>query len=98
MAKATQNAAEQEEHQDTEIIDTGSLMGVLSGTFLNVIAIIRGGDDAIFVNIKSLLIIMGGVLTTDFIGFPSYKPIGIGPILQNAFKMGIYEPGYIICR
>jgi chemotaxis protein MotA len=52
-------------------------MGVFSGTILIIIAIIRGGDAAIFVNINSLLITVGGVLVADFISFPSNKPIGM---------------------
>jgi len=98
MATAAQDAtvadaAEQEERQDATGIDTGTLMGVLSGTFLIVIAIIRGGDAAIFVNINSLLIVVGGAVATGFIAFPSDKLVGMVPILQNAFKPGIYEPG-----
>jgi hypothetical protein len=58
MATATQDAAEQEERQDTGI-DTGTLMGVLAGTFLIVIAIILGGDATIFVHINSMLIVVG---------------------------------------
>jgi hypothetical protein len=81
MATATQEAAEQEECQETEI-DTGTLkMGVFSETILIIVTIIRGEDAAIFVNINSLLIIMVGVFATGFISFPSNKPIGMVPIL-----------------
>jgi flagellar motor component MotA len=52
-------------------------MGVFSGTILIIVAIIHGGNAAIFVNINSLLIIVGGVLATDFISFTSDKPIGM---------------------
>jgi flagellar motor component MotA len=45
-------------------------MCVFWGTILIIVAIIRGGDAAIFVNINSLLIIVGGVLAADFISFP----------------------------
>ena len=53
MATATQEAqgtaadAAQEERQDAGI-DTGTLMGVLSGIFLITVAIIRGGDAGVF--------------------------------------------------
>jgi chemotaxis protein MotA len=73
-------------------------MGVFSETILIIVAIIRGGNAAIFVNINSLLIIVGGVLATDFISFPSNKHIVMVPILQNVFKIEIYEPVDIICR
>mgnify|MGYP001118409378 FL=1 len=97
MATATQDAAAadaaEEEGQDEAGIDTGTVMGVLSGIFLIVIAIIRGGDAGIFVNFNALLIVVGGVVATGFIAFPSDKLIGMIPILRNAFKPGIYEPG-----
>ncbi|MBC8285122.1 MAG: MotA/TolQ/ExbB proton channel family protein [Nitrospinae bacterium] len=97
MATATQEAegavgAEQEERQDATGIDTGTLMGVLSGVFLIVIAIIRGGDAGIFVNLNSALIVVGGTVATGFIAFPSKKITVMIPVIQNAFKPGVYEP------
>ncbi|MEK9630068.1 MAG: MotA/TolQ/ExbB proton channel family protein [Nitrospinota bacterium] len=96
MAAATQEAeapagAEQEERQETGI-DTGTLLGVLSGVFLIVIAIIRGGDAAIFVNLNSALIVVGGTVATGFIAFPSKRITVMIPVIQNAFKPGVYEP------
>ena len=78
MATATQEAQgtaadiAQEERQDAGI-DTGTLMGVLSGVFLIAVAIIRGGDAGVFVNINSALIVLGGTLATAFIAFPAKK-------------------------
>ncbi len=97
MAAATQEAeapagAEQEERQEATGIDTGTLMGVLSGVFLIVIAIIRGGDAGIFINLNSALIVIGGTVATGFIAFPSKKITVMIPVIQNAFKPGIYEP------
>ncbi len=97
MATATQEAegpagAEQEERQEATGIDTGTLMGVLSGVFLIVIAIIRGGDAGIFVNLNSALIVVGGTVATGFIAFPSKKITVMIPVIQNAFKPGVYEP------
>ncbi|MBT5469050.1 MAG: biopolymer transporter ExbB [Nitrospina sp.] len=97
MATATQAAegpagAEQDERQEATGIDTGTLMGVLSGVFLIVIAIIRGGDAGIFVNLNSALIVIGGTVATGFIAFPSKKITVMIPVIQNAFKPGVYEP------
>ena len=53
MATATQEAkgvveeTEKEERQELTGIDTGTLMGLLVGIFLIVVAIIRGGDAGI---------------------------------------------------
>jgi chemotaxis protein MotA len=97
MATATQEAqataanVAQEERQDTGI-DTGTLMGVLAGVFLIAVAIIRGGDANIFINVNSALIVLGGTVATAFIAFPSKKITTLTPVLYNAFKPGVYEP------
>ncbi|MBT5551507.1 MAG: biopolymer transporter ExbB [Nitrospina sp.] len=97
MATATQEAQgtaadlAQEERPDAGI-DTGTLMGVLSGVFLITVAIIRGGDAGVFININSALIVIGGSLATAFIAFPAKKITTLMPVLYNAFKPGVYEP------
>ena len=97
MATATQEirgtAADlaQEERAD-EGMDTGTLLGSLAGLFLITVAIIRGGDAGIFLNINSALIVIGGALSTSFIAFPSKKVLGMVPIIRNAFKPNVYEP------
>ena len=97
MATATQEANdviedEQEQRQELSGIDTGTLIGILAGTFLIVVAIIRGGDAGIFINLNSFLIVIGGTIATGFIAFPSKKITGIIPIIQQAFKPNVYEP------
>jgi chemotaxis protein MotA len=97
MATATQEAQgtaadlAQEDRQDAGI-DTGTLMGVLSGIFLITVAIIRGGDAGVFININSALIVVGGSIATAFIAFPAKKITTLMPVLYNAFKPGVYEP------
>ena len=97
MATATQEirgtAADlaQEERAD-EGFDTGPLLGSIAGLFLITVAIIRGGDAGIFLNINSALIVIGGALSTSFIAFPSKKVLGMVPIIRNAFKPNVYEP------
>jgi len=97
MATATQEAQgtdaneAQEDRQDTGL-DTGTLMGVLAGIFLIAVAIIRGGEAGIFINVNSALIVLGGSISTAFIAFPAKKITTLMPVLYNAFKPGVYEP------
>lgn len=97
MATATQDAQgtaadlAQEDRPDTGL-DTGTLMGVLAGIFLITVAIIRGGDAGVFINVNSALIVLGGSIATAFIAFPAKKITTLLPVLYNAFKPGIYEP------
>ena len=56
-------------------MDKGTLLGVLSGVLLIVIAILGGGGGApeVFLNLNSFLIVLGGSTATTFIAFPSKK-------------------------
>ena len=98
MATATEEAkgvveeTEKEERQELTGIATGTLMGLLVGTFLIVVAIIRGGDAGIFINLNSFLIVIGGTIATGFIAFPSNKLMSMFPVIRNAFKPDPYEP------
>ena len=97
MATATQEirgtAADlAQEERANEGLDTGTLLGTIAGLFLITVAIIRGGDAGIFLNINSALIVVGGALSTSFIAFPSKKVLGMVPIVRNAFKPNVYEP------
>ena len=98
MATATEEAkgvveeTEKEERQELTGIDTGTLMGLLVGIFLIVVAIIRGGDAGIFINLNSFLIVIGGTIATGFIAFPSKKIMVMFPVIKNAFKPDLYEP------
>lgn len=73
-------------------IDTGTLLGILSGVLLIVIAIFRGGDPGAFLSLNSALIVLGGTLATTFIAFSSQKILGIIPVVINAFKPDVYQP------
>ena len=57
MATATQEirgtAADLAQEEQAEGMDTGTLLGALAGFFLITVAIIRGGDAGIFLNINS---------------------------------------------
>lgn len=72
--------------------DRGTVLGVFSGIFLIVIAILNGGSPEVFVNLNSALIVLGGTAATTFIAFPSIKIFGMIPVIINAFKPEIYHP------
>ena len=97
MATATKEAqdipgiAQEELDQDTGV-DTGTLMGVVAGVGLIVIAIIRGGDAGVFANINAFLIVVGGTVATAFIAFPSQRIIGMIPVIIKAFRPGAFMP------
>jgi len=73
-------------------MDKGTLLGVLSGVLLIVIAILGGGAPGVFLNLNSALIVLGGATATTFIAFPSKKISRMIPVIINAFKPEIYHP------
>jgi len=73
-------------------VDTGTILGVVAGVGLIVIAIIRGGDSDIFVNMNAMLIVVGGCLSTTFIAFQSKKILEMIPVIVTAFRPDILTP------
>lgn len=72
--------------------DNGTLLGVLSGVLLIVIAILGGGAPEVFLNLNSALIVLGGSTATTFIAFPSQRISMMIPVIINAFKPEVYQP------
>lgn len=77
-------------------MDKGTLLGVLSGVLLIVIAILGGGAPEVFLNVNSALIVMGGSTATTFIAFPSRKIFMMIPVIINAFKPEVYHPSEFV--
>lgn len=73
-------------------MDIGTLLGVMSGILLIVIAILGGGAPEVFLNLNSALIVLGGTTATTFIAFPSKKISMMIPVIINAFKPEVYHP------
>jgi len=73
-------------------MDKGTLMGVLSGIILIAIAIFRGGESGLFINMNGALIVLGGTFATTFIAFPAVKIRMMIPVVINAFKPDTYHP------
>ncbi len=77
-------------------MDKGTLLGVLSGVLLIVIAILGGGSPDVFLNVNSALIVLGGATATTFIAFSSRKIFMMIPVIINAFKPEVYHPSEFV--
>ncbi len=67
-------------------VEKGTYVGILAGTGLIAIAILRGGEPGLFLNLNSALIVLGGTLATTFIAFSSRRILGMLPVVLHAFK------------
>ena len=73
-------------------VDKGTIVGVLAGIGLIVLAILNGGSPEVFANLNGALIVLGGTAATTFIAFPSEKIFMMIAVIVNAFKPEVYHP------
>ncbi|MCF6097071.1 hypothetical protein L1766_08765 [Thermovorax subterraneus] len=66
-------------------MDRATLIGIVGGLGLFLWAIYMGGDLKAFINVPSLMIVLGGVIASTLINFPLSKFIGVLKILKNVF-------------
>jgi len=66
-------------------MDITTLIGIMSGVGMVLIAIFMGGGLSIFINIPSMMITMGGTIGATLINFPFSKVVGVMSVVKNAF-------------
>lgn len=67
-------------------MDIATIIGIVSGFGLISIAIMLGGSPAIFINVPSLVIVVGGTLAATLINYPLTDVLSIfGPIRKAFF-------------
>ncbi len=77
-------------------MDLGTIVGLLLGIILLVGSIMVGGSIGIFINIPSILIVVGGTIASSFISFSLAEVIGSFKIAMNAFFYKLEPPEEII--
>ncbi|MBU1168211.1 MAG: motility protein A [Proteobacteria bacterium] len=66
-------------------MDIATLLGIFSAFGLVIIAIALGGGIMLFVNIPSLMIVLGGTLGATMINYPIKDVFGTVAVLKNVF-------------
>lgn len=77
-------------------MDIATLIGIVSGFGLIVISIVMGGAPALFINIPSVLIVVGGTLAATLINYPLSDVLGVISTLRNAFFHKSNSPTLLI--
>ena len=67
-------------------MDIASVMGILSGFILIILSIVTSGDIGGFVNIPSILVVVGGTIAGTLVAYPLPKFLEIMKITQKAFQ------------
>ena len=77
-------------------MDIATIIGLVGGTILVLLAIITGGSISIFLNIPGLLIVVGGTFATCFIKFTMADVINSVRVAMKAFMVKINPPEEIM--
>ncbi|MBT8441747.1 MAG: MotA/TolQ/ExbB proton channel family protein, partial [Gammaproteobacteria bacterium] len=80
-------------------MDLATLIGFIAGSVIILMAIVLGGDAATFVNVPSILVVVGGTAAATFMKFPMADCIyalktGVG----MAFKDDMQNPSELVER
>jgi len=79
-------------------MDIATVLGLVSGTIFIMMAIILGGSATIFINVPSLLIVIGGTIATTFIKFKMADVLGSMAVAMKAFLVKMADPQAIIAE
>jgi chemotaxis protein MotA len=77
-------------------MDLATIIGVVAGLYLIGAAIVMGGSPLIYVNLPSVLIVLGGTLATLLIRFPMPVLLSTVKVVRNAFVDQLRPPGELI--
>jgi len=77
-------------------MDLATVIGFVGGTVLLLSAILLGGSAMLFVNIPSVLLVVGGTIATAFIRFSMGDVINSFKVAMNAFFAKMSVPGQVI--
>lgn len=77
-------------------MDLATIIGLVSGTALILVAIVIGGSPLVFINVPGLLIVLGGTLAATCIKFTMSDVIGSINVAMKAFLFKMEAPENII--
>jgi len=77
-------------------MDIATLMGVVSGFSLVILAIKMGGGLIFFWNAPSAMIVIGGTLAITLINYPLSDVLSVMMVLKNAFLYKVPQPRAVV--
>jgi len=78
------------------IVDLATIIGVIGAWVIVIMAMVMGGDPAMFVNIPSLLIVVGGAIFAVLMKFELGQFLAAGKIAAIAFSFKLPKPDAMI--
>ncbi|NJB67941.1 chemotaxis protein MotA [Desulfobaculum xiamenense] len=77
-------------------MDLATLIGIVLSFGLVAAAIVTGGSPLIFVNIPSVLIVVGGTIGATMVNYPLSHILGVMGVIKKTFFAGMESPAEII--
>jgi chemotaxis protein MotA len=77
-------------------LDLGTLIGIVSGFGLIIVSILLGGSLGAFIDIPSVMIVVGGTIAATLVAYPLPKVKEIIKLTQKAFKDRGSNPNEVI--
>ena len=77
-------------------MDIATIIGIVAGFGLITVTIMIGGGAAIFVNVPSLVVVLGGTLAATLINYPLSDVLGVVRTVKNAFMHKGSSPSELI--
>jgi len=77
-------------------MDIATVFGVISAFGLVLLAIMMGGGIGLFINVQSLLIVLGGTLGVTLINYPLKDVLGVMSVVKNALFTRTLDIGEMI--
>jgi len=77
-------------------MDLSTIIGITSGSLLLLVSILLGGSLGSFINVPSLMIVVGGTAAATLINFPMSDFLGVIKVVKNAFMKKGSTPEEVI--
>ncbi len=79
-------------------MDIATLIGLVAGVVLILTAILLGGSLSLFIDVTSLLIVLGGTVSTLFIRYPIPIVFQTGSVIKNSFFHSLKSQSEVISQ
>jgi chemotaxis protein MotA len=77
-------------------MDLATILGIVIGFGLVIASLVMGGSPAVFINLPSALIVIGGTIGATLINYPLKNVIGVIGVIKNTFFYKLDSPSKII--
>ena len=77
-------------------MDLATILGIVISFGLVIASLVMGGSPAVFINLPSALIVIGGTIGATLINYPLKNVIGVIGVIKNTFFYRLDSPSKII--